>query len=302
MGKPPAYDPVAETEYLVDLGIDVAEQDATIRYLASTYDGASERMYPGTGRPGPRVLDFAPLLQLRDWAINEAIEGLLAAGAAATGGPVEIEGAAVLPPTSAGTARVGLVQVRSMASLGEETVVAEEDLAATGVLIGTHAVMGNGARDDIRDIVYLRPDTFHAGKTRAMVPVVERMNRELMAEGRPYLLIGFGRWGSSDPWLGVPVTWGQVAGAAVLVESTLGDLRIEPSQGSHFFHNLSSLGVVYLSADASAPTPIRWGEIEDMDAVEETEFVRHVRSRRQLSVRVDGRGRRGLVRLEAAAQ
>ena len=156
--------------------------------------------------------------------------------------------------------------------------------------------MGNGVTDTVRDIVYIKPESWNARETRRIAAELDVMNRTLVDEGRPYMLIGFGRWGSSDPWLGVPVTWGQVAGAGVIVEATLPDVRIEPSQGSHFFHNVSSLGVVYFSIDDTAPTRMQWEWLDSRMMVTETGFLRHVRIEEPLLVRVDGRSGRGFVR------
>ncbi len=296
MGKPPAYDPVAETEYLVEAGLAEAELDGTLRWIASTYDAASDRLSPGTGRDGPRVLDFAPLLRLREWDVNGALAALLALAEESLGMPVEIEAAATLPSTSSGRARVGLVQVRAMAAPGAETPVEEDDLAGPGVILGSRHVMGNGVVDTVRDVVYAKPDAFDFARSREVAGELDAWNRALVEEGRPYMLVGFGRWGSSDPWLGVPVTWGQVAGARVIVEATRPGQRIEPSQGSHFFHNVSSLGVVYFSTGATEPTDLDWDFLAAQEAVAESGLLRHVRLPHPLDVRVDGRSGRGYVR------
>lgn len=296
MGKPPKYDPVAETEYLMEAGLADAEHDGTLRWLASTYDAAADRLSPGTGRDGPRVLDFAPLLRLREWDVNEALASLLALSEESLGMPVEIEVAATLPPTSGGRARLGLVQVRAMAAPGQETPVGEEDLVGPDVMLGSCHVMGNGVVDDVRDVVYTKPDAFDFARSREVAVELDAWNRVLVEEGRPYMLVGFGRWGSSDPWLGIPVTWGQVAGARVIVEATRPGQRIEPSQGSHFFHNVSSLGVMYFSTGATEPTDLDWEFLEAHEAMAETDLLRHVRLDPPLRLRVDGRSGRGFVR------
>ncbi|HKJ01333.1 MAG TPA: PEP/pyruvate-binding domain-containing protein [Longimicrobiales bacterium] len=298
MGKPPAYDPVAETEYLAEAGLQEAEYDGSLRYLASTFDAASDRLNPGTGRDGPRVLDFAPLLRLREWPVNDAVVELLSVAEESLSAPAEIELAGTFPSQSGGRARLGLVQVRAMAALGDVVAVEEAELATDGLLLGSRKVMGNGVMDTVRDIVYIKRESFDARETRRIAEELDVLNRTLVDEGRPYMLIGFGRWGSSDPWLGVPVTWGQVAGARVIVEATLPHVRIEPSQGSHFFHNVSSLGVVYFSVDDTAPTPMDWEGLESRAAVTETGFLRHVRIEEPLLVCVDGRSGRGFVRLQ----
>jgi len=296
MGKPPAYDPVAETEYLVEADLAEADYDGTLRYVASTYDAAADRMSPGTGRQGPRVLDFAPLLRLQEWPFNDVVEELLAMSAEAHGVPVEIELAATLPKSADGKLHVGLLQVRAMAAPGAETTVDEADLTGAGLLLSSRNVMGNGVVDSIRDVVYCKPETFDARETRGIALEVDVLNRTLLEESRPYMLVGFGRWGSSDPWLGVPVTWGQVAGAKVIVEATIPGMRIEPSQGSHFFHNVSSLGVVYFAAGSAEPAGLDWDGLRACPAVWESEFIRHVRLPAPLLVRVDGRSGRGFVR------
>jgi hypothetical protein len=296
MDKPPAYDPISEAEYLSDSDLADADYDGTLLHLASTYDAASDRLLPGTGRSGPRVIDFAPLLRLREWPVNEVLSELLTVAESSLEQAVEIEVAATLPAAHDGTAFVGLVQVRAMVTPGEDVEVAEETLTAPDLLMASRRVMGNGEVDTVRDIVYVNPDTYEPRYARAAAEEVGALNSALMEEGRPYLLLGFGRWGSSDPWLGIPVTWGQVAGARVIVEATLPDIRIDPSQGAHFFHNVASLGVVYFALTASEPTDVRWSWLASQPAVRETEYLRHVRLATPLLVRVDGRSGRGFVR------
>ena len=301
MGAPPPWDPVAETEHLVQADLAGAEEDGTLRYLASTYVAASDRLSPGTGRDGPRVLDFAPLLQLREWPLNDAVLELLDVAHEVEGGPVEIEFAATLPSEGDDAVRVGLVQVRAMATPGTEVSVAEDDLTGPDVLLASHTAVGNGDRTDIRDIVYVVPEDFDAARSRIIAAEVAALNRTLMDEKRPYLLTGFGRWGSSDPWLGIPVVWGQVAGAAVLVEAQLPGRRIDPSQGSHFFHNVSSLGVMVFSVGPTDPVDMDWSWLAAQPAATRTAHLRHVRTSEPLHIRVDGRSGRGFVRTRQAA-
>lgn len=296
MGQPPAYDPVAETEYLLESDLADADYDGVLRWVASTYDATSERLTPGTGRAGPRVVDFAPILRGRLWPVNDVLRDLMHLAEEATGGPVEIEVAVALPRSSDGSGRVGLVQVRAMASPVSTLTVVDEDLTGRDVLMSSRRVMGNGAVDTVRDIVYVRPGVFDGRTSPAVAAEVETLNRALMDEQRPYMLIGFGRWGSSDPWLGVPVRWGQVAGARVIAEATLPDRKIDPSQGSHFFHNVSSLGVMYFALGTGEAPDVRWDWLERAPAHHETALLRHIRLDEPLAVRVDGRSGLGYVR------
>ena len=292
MGRPPEYDPIAETEYLLRGSLSDAESDGTLRHVASTYDARSDRLSPGVGVAGPRALTFAPLLVLRQRPLNDLLRALLAACEGALDGPVEIEFALDLEPE---TAELGFLQVRPMVVSHERVDVSEADLEGPGLLLASSRAMGNGRVDTIRDVVYVKPDGFEARFTPAIATQVEGMNQRLLDEERPYLLVGFGRWGSSDPWLGIPVSWGQVSGARVIVEATRPGMDVEPSQGSHFFHNISSLGVGYLTVPHRAQPPIDWAWLAAQAAVAESDHVRHVRLAQALDIRIDGRVGRGAV-------
>lgn len=302
MGRPLAYDPNAETEYLVESDLVQAEQDGTLSFLASTYDAHSDRLRLGMGGDGPRVLDFAPLLKLGQEPWNELVLALLQLSEQVLEREVEIELAVTLPSRSRPRTRVGFVQVRPMLAPDGSIEVSPEELSAPGLLLSSARALGNGVEDSIRDIVYVRPETFDARSTREIASEIELWNHQLVEQQRPYLLIGFGRWGSSDPWLGIPVQWGQVAGARVIVEAALPNMNIEPSQGSHFFHNLSSFQVKYFTVRPGGPTDIDWSWLNRQPASDQTEWLRHVRLDPPLQVRVDGRSGRGVVQLPATPE
>jgi hypothetical protein len=295
MGKPPAFDPIKETEYLVQSELEAAEVDGTLRYAASTYDAASDRLVSGIAIEGPRVLTFAPLIRLDVYPINDLLQALLRAAEEAVNAPVEIEFAIALPASSDEKAQFGFLQLRPMVVSGEEIVVSDEDLSSPANFASSEAVLGNGACDEIADIVYVRQDSFDTSETRTIAAEVERLNRALVREGRPYLLIGYGRWGSSDPWLGIPVTWAQISGAKAIVESSLPGIQADPSQGSHFFHNITSFRVFYFSVRHTDRHPIDWGWLQRQGHVTETTYVRHARLDGPLRIRVDGRTGRGVI-------
>lgn len=297
MGDPPEYDPTRETEYLVHTPLGDAERDGTLCLTASTFDPGSERLVPGVGRAGPRVLTFAPLLVLEELPLAALVRALLALTAGALGGPVELEFAVTLPDAGDAAPRFCLLQARRMAVSSERLDLAAER-PGWAPLVSSDHVLGNGAVEGIADVVYLVPERFDAGKTQAMAAEIAGLNRRLLDEGRPYLLIGFGRWGSADPWLGVPVSWGDVSGAGVLVETSPRGRPIEMSQGSHFFHNLAAFSVPYacVAQDGEA---IDWEWLRARPALSETPFVRHLRLERPLLVEVDGRAGRGVVRRRA---
>jgi hypothetical protein len=297
MGKPPAFDPIAEAEYLVEADLGDAEYDGTIEHVASTYQAASDRLSPGTGTSGPRVLDFAPLLQLRRFGLNELIRDMLAACEEALQTPVEIEFAMTFPDRKCtGRSRLGFLQVRPMVVTDAQVTISDDELTSPDLLATSTRVLGNGVNTEISDVVYVKPEAFEARFTPSIARQLEEFNTRLHRDGRPYLLIGFGRWGSSDPWLGIPVNWGQICGAKAIIEATLPNMSVELSQGSHFFHNLSSFEVSYFMIPHLARPGIDWPWLNRQTVVTETEYVRHVQLDETLLLRVDGRTGRGVIR------
>ena len=156
--------------------------------------------------------------------------------------------------------------------------------------------MGNGVIENIYDVVFVKPDTFDKKDTLKIAKEIDLFNQVLVAKKNPYVLIGFGRWGSSDPWLGIPVEWGQIAGAKVIVESTLFGINVELSQGSHFFHNLTSFKVSYFSITFDGQFRIDWQWLDQQKVVREMNFVKHVKLDQPLQIKVDGRLSRGVIK------
>ena len=297
MGKPPAYDPVSEVEYLVRASMKDAEADDTLRYIASTYDPTRDRVIPGVGSPGARILDFAPLLLLEQAPLNNLIRGLLRAAEDALEAKVEIEFALTIEQLRGEPAkfRLGFLQVRPMVVSDEIVDVTVEDLSDPTAIVASDMVMGNGLEEGVQDVVFVRPENFSSMQTPLIAQQLEPINRRLLDEHRPYLLIGFGRWGSSHISLGIPVVWSQISGARTIVEATLPDMNVELSQGSHFFHNLSSFRASYFMVRHDGRFPINWEWLNRQPVIRETDLVRHVRPSVPLSVRVDGRSAHGVI-------
>jgi hypothetical protein len=177
----------------------------------------------------------------------------------------------------------------------QDLEVLPDELEADNAVVASDLVLGNGARNDINDVVFIRPEVFDPSKTPAIALELEAVNRGLVEAGRPYLLIGFGRWGTSDPWLGVPVAWGQISGAQVIVEATLPDVNPDLSQGSHFFHNLLANRVLYLSVLHDGPYRIDWTWLENQPIMDQRSYITHVRSAEPLDIRVHGGSGLGVV-------
>lgn len=296
MGKPPAYDPVNEVEYMTLGSLRKAEQDEALRYVASTYDPVNERVVPGLSVRGPRVIDFAPLLVWQEFPLNEAIKAVLAASEKATGSNVEIEFAATVSEKRGElpSMRLGFLQVRPMVVSEDVVEVSTEDLHSNHAVVSSEAVIGNG-EEEVHDIVYVRPKTFSIIKTPQIAAEVGEINARLRDAKVPYVLIGFGRWGSSHSSLGIPVDWSQICGARAIVESTLPQMDVDLSQGSHFFHNLSSFQASYFMVRHDSQYGIQWNWLDQQPVVEQTEFVRHVRTSQPVVIRVDGRTSRGVI-------
>ncbi len=297
MGKPPAYNPISEIEYMVHATLAAAEADDALYLLASTYDPERDRVIAGTGSGGPRILNFAPLLVQEQFPLNNLVKTLLGAAEKALGAKVEIEFAITLQGRLGEglRLRLGFLQVRSMVVSNQVVDVTVGDLSDPRAIVASDMVMGNGAADDIQDIVFVRPDSFSPMRTPSIAEELGLINRELRDQKRPFLLIGFGRWGSSHSSLGIPVDWSQISGARAIVESTLPDMNVELSQGSHFFHNLSSFRTSYFMVQHGRPFGINWDWLNRQRVVRETELIRHVRPSDRLSVLVDGRTARGVI-------
>jgi hypothetical protein len=233
---------------------------------------------------------------MNELPLNAAIRRLLQLAEEHVGHPVEIELALTIDRRGRGPSKLGFLQVRPMVVTETMVDVTPEDLRDEALVVGSERVMGNGIIDTIRDIVFVDPDRFETKHTQAIARELEALNAKLFQQGTAYLLIGFGRWGSSDPWLGIPVEWGQICGAKVIVEATLPSVNVEPSQGSHFFHNITSFDVSYFFVHHERDVGIDWDWLTSLTPVEGKQFVRHVRLERPLDVRVDGRSGRGCIR------
>ena len=290
MGKQLEYDPINEIEYLLLDNIVTAETDGSLRYLASTYNQQSGRLTVGTGFKGPRALTFAPLLVLQELPLNQLIVKLLSICEQALNTPVEIEFAMTFDPNL-----FGFLQVRSMVIPVDEVHVMEDELVGENVFLASDTVLGNGVVESIKDILYIKPDDFELRHARIVVKELEKLNENMLEKDHPYLLIVFGRLGTLDPWLGIPVRWGQISGAKVIVEATKENIKVELSQGSHFFHNIINLNIKFFSIPFSSPYQVDWDWLNQQEIIAEGRFVRHVRLQNSLQVRVDGRTSKGVI-------
>lgn len=296
VGDPPPPDPMRESACLLRQGLSDAESDGTLAYLASTYDASSDQLRSGIGGRGPRVLNFAPLLESRSIPFTPLVENLLELSCHAVNGEAEIEVAVNLDPDHALPMEVAFLQVRPMLTPGERSPVEEADLEADDIVVASDNCLGHGSREDLTDIVYTRPQNFDRGSTRAMVSELDAVNRGLVEEGRRGIFIGLGRWGTTDDRFGVPVAWGQISAARVIVEATLPDAPTVLSHGTHFFHRLLSNRVLYMSVEHGGSGRIDWDWLDQQPSIWESRHICHVRVPAPLEVRIDCATRYGLIR------
>lgn len=293
LSKNSTYDPIKETEYMLEENIVEAEADETLRYVASTLDSQSGMMVMGVSKSGPRLLNFAPILRLGEIPLNDLLVNLMEVCEKNEGAPVEIEFAMTF--SDSGLHKFGFLQVRPMAVSNDIVTIDDHDLVGEKVLAASEKVLGNGSNNIIEDIVYIKQEKFDVMKTYQIADELEKINQSLVKNNRPYLLIGFGRWGTSDASAGIPVNWGQISGAKAIIEAALANVNFELSQGSHFFHNVTGFGVYYFSVPFEKTQSIDWNWLNDISAESESEMVRHIRLSEPLKIKVDGRTGKGTI-------
>lgn len=283
-----------EENSLAYLDIDVAKKHGTLDLLASTYSHRDDRLYPGIEEGGYLVINFAPLLQFNTLPIAKALELLLSVSEIALGYPVEIEFALNISTDNEDSAELVILQIRNMMPPSETEEVNLSDFDKEDVICYSENALGNGTITDIKDIVYVDPETFDMGQSQQIVPILRDINLKLMEDEKPYVLIGPGRWGSADPWLGIPVIWSDIAGAKAIVETPLKEKTIEPSQGSHFFHDMVSSQVGYLITQ-SKQSILNRKFLSSLPKKREEKSVCHVQTNIPLSIHLDGRKRKGII-------
>ena len=280
---------------LLKVSVRDAEQDGSLRLLASTYDVYDQVLYDGIYDGGRKVITFANILQHNAFPLAEILQEVLRISQMEMGRPVEIEFAVNLDYNQ-NTSYFYLLQIRPIVDTKE--VISEEvgTIPKENLVISSENALGHGIDNSVYDIIYVKPETFNPSYNQMIAYEVEKLNEKMQKENRHYVLVGPGRWGSNDTWLGIPVKWPHISNARVIVESGLSNYRIEPSQGTHFFQNLTSFGVSYLTIN-----PYNNDGFYDLDYLnslpvhEETTYLRHVRFKKPIVIKVDGRKSLGVI-------
>lgn len=280
---------------ILNLKVKEAERDNSLNFIASTYDPYDQVIRDGLYEGGRKVISFAGVLQQDVFPLPELLQMSMHYGAEAMRRPVEIEFACNLNADRTGS--LYLLQIRPIV---DQKQMLDEDLAAipdADCLLRSHNSLGHGVTEDVTDVVYVKTDDrFSAADNPTIAREIEKLNKEYLDRGTNYVLVGPGRWGSSDSWLGIPVKWPHISAARVIVEVALKNYRVDPSQGTHFFQNLTSFGVGYFTIDENRNDGcFHKATLDAMPAVEETEHVRVVRFEKGLRIMMDGKKGEGVV-------
>ncbi len=289
---------VAETSDMLIKSFELseAEKDGTLKYVASTYSRENDALYDGISREGFRVVSFAPILRNKILPLPQILELLTDMGSWGMGSPIEMEFAVTMSVPPGQPTEFALLQLRPLGLSKETDPLEIEDIAPNRLICRSSQVLGHGVTPGIHDVVFVDVDRFDRAKSRDAAREVMKFNAKLLDQRRPYILIGVGRWGSLDPWLGIPVKWDQISGAKVIVEAGFKDMEVDPSQGSHFFHNITSFRISYFTINsANQDGFVDWEWLRSIPVVEETKFVRHIRLTKPILAKVDGSQNKGII-------
>lgn len=278
------------------LPIDEARDIPSFRYLASTYDFENEMIRDGLITKGKRIITFSQILNHKSFPLARIIMELLEIGQREMNNPVEIEFAVNMEPGTDNTINFTALQIRPIVDNMQGEMADIEQVNEKEAIIISNSAMGNGYITEVRDIIYVKPNSFDASKTKIISSNLEKLNQKFIQDNKNYVLIGPGRWGSQDPWLGVPVKWPHISQAKLIIESGLENFRIDPSQGTHFFQNLTSFRVGYFTINPFIKDG--YYDLEFLDktkAVYEDEHLRHVSYPEDLIIRIDGRHNKGVI-------
>ncbi|CAK7074255.1 MAG: hypothetical protein PARBA_02974 [Parabacteroides sp.] len=281
---------------LLRLGLKDADADGALKYIVSTYDPYDQIIRDGYYPGGRKILSFVNILQHDVFPLAETLDSILHIGQDEMGRPIEIEFAVNINQEDSSQATFYLLQIRPIVDNKE---IMEEDLTLVqkeDTILSSSSVLGHGIISDVQDVIYVKTEAFNSSNTQLIAYEIEKINRQFTGDDKGYVLVGPGRWGSSDPWLGIPVKWPHISNARVIVECGLENYRVDPSQGTHFFQNLTSFGVGYFTIN-----PFKgdgWFDEAYLNAcpvVEETEYLRHVHFDKPVVIKMDGKRSLGVV-------
>lgn len=281
---------------LQHLKIKDAEADKSIKHISSTYDLHDNTMRDGSDYDGKKIITFANVLKYNAFPLAQILETLLDIGAKEMNNPVEIEFAANLDVNPGEPRIFNFLQIRPIV---ENEEVVEYDFShenKNNWLLYSNTALGNGHIKDVYDVIYIKPETFDPANNKIIPQILEKINNSFIETDKNYILIGPGRWGSSDPWLGIPVKWAQISQARIIVESGLSNYHVDPSQGTHFFQNLTSFRVGYFTINTSINDGyFDINYLNSLPSIYEDNYLRHVKCQSGLTIKVDGKNNKAII-------
>lgn len=288
-------DPTAELE-LARFDLETARKDGKLRLIGSTWSPENKAVYDGVARKGVALVTFSAILKKGGFPLAPILQTLTEIGTRAINMPVEIEFAVNLDVPEGRNAEFAFLQLRPCAVATDSIELDLESIEPDRILCSSSLVLGNGILEEIQDILVVDRERYDRARSREAADQVAEFNARLLQKDVPYLLIGVGRWGSADPWLGIPVTWPEISGARAIIEADLKDMHVTPSQGSHFFQNITMSGVGYFTVGGTENVgEVDWTWLAAQPSVEQTELVRHIRLHAPLKVLMDGHRGQGVV-------
>ncbi|MPQ48731.1 pyruvate, phosphate dikinase [Marinifilum sp. N1E240] len=281
-----------ETAGLIRLDIDDAEEHGNLMHCASVYNSVNDTISPGLDAYGPRIINFANILKYDYIPLAKTIEMVLDIVKEAMGSPIEIEFAVDLSKDKDGKASFYLLQIKPLIGNVDDYNVKLEEVDRNKLLLLSEMSMGNGLVDDVVDVIYISPDQFHKDMTLDIASVISSVNEKMRYQNKNYILIGPGRWGTRDRWIGIPVKWNDISSAKLIVETSFEDYPLEASSGSHFFHNVTSMNIGYCSIHHHSETSfVDYDLLRKQDLVAEYGAVKHIRFKKPLTIKMDGKKR-----------
>jgi hypothetical protein len=294
----------SEVDYVTDgelaslelLNISEAEKHGTLVHCASVYHSDNDRIEPGLSASGPRIINFADILKFHYVPLAETIDIMLGTIEDALGSPVEIEYAVDLNHTKNGLPSFYLLQIKPLVGSQLNFNIDMEKIDKSNILLYTQSSLGNGEINHIHDVVFVDNQQFDKMKTYDISVEIERINSTMISQNLEYVLIGPGRWGTRDPFLGIPVNWSQISNARVIVEVSLANYPLDSSLGSHFFHNVTSMNIGYFSVlDTSKTDYVRWDILNSCELIQKTRYLKHVRFNHPIQVLMNGKQKTSVI-------
>jgi len=290
------FDEITHDTLIKQYGLEEAEKDGTLNFIGSTYSPDNDAIYEGIARPGSRLITFSQILKYKTFPLPDILDLLLDMAAWGMGSPVEIEFAVNMESENGKRYEFGLLQMRPLvlSQEMEELEIKEEDNSK--ILCKSNQVLGHGSIENIYDIIFVDQHKYKREASRNVALEISQYNSELISAETPYLLIGVGRWGSLDPWLGIPIEWEQIAGARVIVEAGFIDMEVSPSQGSHFFQNLTSFMIGYFTIGSKIKdSSLDWDWLYGCEVHSKKKYTKHIKLKNPLLIKMNGKSNEGII-------